>query len=108
MSKQIPTSGFKWMTDNELDDWKHLSCFLELDLEYPEDLHSHNNDYPLALECIKIIRNVEKLIPNLNNKTNYVVHDENLKLYEILDLKIARFIEVLNSKKVPGWKNTLI
>ena len=27
MSKQLPTSGFKWMTDNELDDWKHLSFF---------------------------------------------------------------------------------
>ena len=30
MSKQLPTSGFKWMTDNELDDWKHLSCSLKL------------------------------------------------------------------------------
>ena len=39
MSKQLSTSGFKWMTDDELDDWKHLSCFLEVDLEYPEDLH---------------------------------------------------------------------
>ena len=32
MSKQLPTSGFKWMTGNELDDWKHVSCFLEVDL----------------------------------------------------------------------------
>ena len=30
MSKQLPISGFKWMTDNDLDDWKHLSCFLEV------------------------------------------------------------------------------
>ena len=36
MSKQLPISGFKWMTDNERDDWKHLSCFLEVDLEYHE------------------------------------------------------------------------
>ena len=35
MSKKLPTSGFEWMTDDELD-WKHLSCFLEVDLEYPE------------------------------------------------------------------------
>ena len=77
------------MTDNELDDWKHLSCFLEVDLEYPEDLHNLHNDYPLAPECIKI-GNVEKLIPNLNNKTNYVVHYENLKLYESLGLKITK------------------
>ena len=37
MSTQLPTSGFKWMTENELDDWKHLSCFLEFDLEYSEN-----------------------------------------------------------------------
>ena len=52
--------------------------------------------------------NVEKLIPNLNNKANYVVHYENLKLYENLGYKLERFIEVLNSKQVPGWKNTLM
>ena len=39
MSKQLPTSGFKWMNDDELDDWKHLCCILEVDLEYPEQLH---------------------------------------------------------------------
>ena len=71
------------------DDWKHLSCFLEVDLEYPEDLHDLHNDYPLASERIKI-SNVEKLLPNLNNKTKYVVHYENLKLYEILGLKITK------------------
>ena len=54
MSKQLPTSGFKWMTDDELDDLKHLSCFLEVDLEYPEDLHDLHNDYPLAQERVKI------------------------------------------------------
>ena len=75
------------MTDNELDDWKHLSYFLEVDLGYPEDLHNLHNDYTLAPERIKI-GNVEKLIPNLNNKINYVVHYENLKLYESLGLKI--------------------
>ena len=74
------------MTDNELEDWKHLSCFLEVDLEYPEQLHDLHNDYPLAPERIKI-GNVEKLIPNLNNKISYVVHYENLKLYESLGLK---------------------
>ena len=76
MSKQLPTSGFEWMTDNDLDDWKHLSCYLEVDLEYPQDLNSPHNDYPLAPERIKI-GNVEQLIPNLNNKTKYVVHYEN-------------------------------
>ena len=80
-SKQLPSSGFEWMIDDELDDWKHLSCFLEVDLEYPEHLHDLHNDYSLAPERIKI-GNIEKLISNLINKTNYVAHYENLKLYK--------------------------
>ena len=78
MSKPLPTSGFERITDNEIDDWKHLSCILDVYLEYAEDLHNHHNDYPLTPERVKM-ENVEKLIPNLNNKTNYVVHYENLK-----------------------------
>ena len=52
MSKQLPTSGFEWITDDELDDWKHLSCILEVDLEYLEDLHDFHNDYPLSPERV--------------------------------------------------------
>ena len=89
MSKQLPTSGFEWMTDVEFDDWKHLSCILIVNLQYPEHLHDLHNDYPLAPERVKI-GNVEKLIPNLNNKTNYIVHYENLKLYESFGLKITK------------------
>ena len=69
MSKQLSTSEFEWMTNDELDDWKHLSRIHEVDLDYPEDLHNLHNDYPLALECVKI-GNIEKLIPYLNSKTN--------------------------------------
>ena len=107
MSKQRPTSGFEWMTDNEFDDWKHLSCVLEVDLEYPEDLHNLHNDYPLAPECAKI-GNVEKLIQNLNNKTNYVVHYENLKLYESLGLKITKIHRGIKFEESAWLKNTLI
>ena len=67
MSKQLPTSRLNWMTRDELDDWKHLSCILEVDLEYPELLHKLNNDYSLAPEC-DTIENIEKFIQNLNNK----------------------------------------
>jgi len=60
---------------------------LEVDLEYPEKLHDHHNDYPLAAEKIKVttsmlskhcenirekynisIGQVHKLIPTLSNK----------------------------------------
>ena len=76
------------MTKDEPDDWKHLSRILAVDLEYPEHLHNIHNDYPLALERVRIW-NVDKLSPNLNNKTNNVVKNEHLKLYETLGLKIT-------------------
>ena len=68
MSKSLPTSGFEWMTDDEIYDWKHQSYIPEVDLEYPERLHTLDNNYPLAPQRGKI-EDVEKLIPNLNNKT---------------------------------------
>ena len=68
---------------------KIISCFLEVDLIYPNRLHNLHNEYPLAPER-QIINNVEKLIPNLNNKKKYVLHHENLKLYERLGLKIKK------------------
>ena len=89
MSKQLPTSGFKWMTDDEGDDWKHLNCILKVDLDYPEQLHNLHNDYPITRERVKI-GNLGKLIPNLNSKTYYVVHYENLTLYESHGLKITK------------------
>ena len=54
MLKQLPTSGSEWMTDDELDDWKHLSCILEVDLEYPEQLHHIHNDYPQLRIALKL------------------------------------------------------
>ena len=89
MSKQLPTFGFTLMTDDELDDWEHLSCIQEVDLEYPEQVHNLHNYYPLAPERVKI-GNVEKRILNLKNKINYVVQYVNLKLYESLGLKITK------------------
>ena len=97
--KKLPTSGFKWMTDDELGDWKNLSCILEVDLEYPEDLHDLHNDYPRAPERVKN-GNVEKLISNLNNKTNYVVHNANLKLYQSIGLKITKIHRGIKFKEI--------
>ena len=87
--KHFQRLDLNYMTKDEIDYWKHLSCILDVDLEYPEDLHNLHNDYPLAPERVKM-RNVEKLIRNLHNKTNYVVHYEHLKLYENIGLKIAK------------------
>ena len=95
MSKPLPTHGFEWMSESELENWKSMPCLLEVDLDYPENLHDTHSDYPLAPERM-IINRVEKLVPNLNNKKNYVIHYENLKMYERLGLiptKIHRGIK---------------
>ena len=55
------------MTDDEINDWKHLSCILDVDLEYPQHLHNRHNNYPLAPERVKM-GNAEKLIPNLEQQ----------------------------------------
>jgi hypothetical protein len=89
MSRKLPTHGFKWMSDSELENWRNIPCILEVDLDYPTELHDLHNDYPLAPESITINK-VDKLIPNLNNKQNYIIHHENLKLYESLGLKITK------------------
>ena len=91
-----------------------IGYFLEVDLEYPKELHELHNDFPLAPEkltvsndmlskhCKKIgdkyeikVGDVKKLIPNLGNKTNYVVHYRNLQLYLSLGMKLNKIHRVL-------------
>ena len=89
MSKPLPTSGFRWMNDGELNDWENCPCILEVDLKYPDNLHDLHNDYPLAPEPVEINK-VQKLIPNLRDKTKYIIHHETLKLYIRLGLRVTK------------------
>ena len=89
MSQPLPIKDFKWMNSNELEKWEEHSCILEVDLEYPDDLHDLHNEYPLAPERI-MANKTEKLIPNLNNKEKYVLHHTNLKQYLSLGLKLIK------------------
>ena len=91
MSQKLPTHGFEWMNDEELEKWRELPCMLEVDLKYSKCLHTLHNDYPLAPENIKLPDSkVNKLVPNLNNKTKYIVHYKTLKLHEKLGLKVSK------------------
>ena len=94
MSMKLPTHGFTWLTSGEMEKlyetqelhtWNKTPCILEVDLEYPEKLHDLHNDYPLCPEGVKCKNGVEKPIPNLRDKKNYVTHYKNL----IQDLKLG-------------------
>ena len=93
MSQPLPVNEFKWMEVSELQNWNRLcegkGCILEVDLEYPENLHDNHNEYPLAPERLRVNK-VDKLIPNLNNKEKYVVHHRSLKQYLDLGLKLIK------------------
>ena len=131
MSQYLPTGGFRWMTQKQIDKidptkYKEdidKGIILEVDLEYPEELHDLHNDYPLGPEKIKVTNKmlskycknisdkykistglVHKLIPTLSNKKNYVLHYRNLQLYLSLGLKIDKIHRVLEFKQSPWLK----
>ena len=66
MSQYLPTGNFKWMSYREIkqinlrrykaDGKKGL--ILEVDLKYPQELHDMHNDYPLAPEKVKVLKNM--------------------------------------------------
>ena len=120
MSEYLPYEVFEWLKNVDEFDVMSISekspigYFLEVDLEYPDELHELHNDYPLAPEklavssdmlsnyCKKIadkyeikVGDVKKLIPNLGSKTNYVVHYINLQLYLSLGMKLTKIHRVL-------------
>ena len=78
MSQPLPTGGFKWVDVNpnkisELATRTDKGYLLEVDVSYPKELHNPHNDLPLMCERMKI-NGVEKLVPNLRDKKNYVIH----------------------------------
>ena len=77
MSQPLPTGDFKWM--KKLENWREHPCILEVDLEYPVELHKLHNEYPIAPERL-MIGKVEKLVPNLQDKTKYVIHHTTFKI----------------------------
>ena len=95
MSQYLPRSNFKWMSEKEIKKINFAKykengktgLILEVDLEFPQELHDLHNDYPLAPEKVKVLKNmlsgyckkiaekynisiglVSKLIPMLRDK----------------------------------------
>ena len=126
MSQYLPYSGFKWLNQKEISDFylnsisenSSLGYILEVDLEYPSELHELHNDYPLAPGKFEISPNmlpnycfstaseygikiggVNKLVPNLGNKSKYVVHYRHLQLYLSLGMKLTKIHRILKFKQ---------
>ena len=135
MSQYLPYGGFKWLNQKEIDkfDVKSISengsieYILKVDLEYPDELHELHNGYPLAPEKIETSHNmlsnycseiankysikiggVNELVPNLGNKSKYVLHYRNLQLYFSLRMKLTEVLKILKFKQSDWLKNTLI
>ena len=129
MSEYLPYGRFKWLKNIDkfdimsINDKSSIGYFLEVDIEYSEELHELHNDFPLAPEeiavssdilskyCKKIadeyqmkVGDVKKLKSNLGNKTNYVVHYRSLQLYLSLGMKFSKIHRVLNFKQSDWMK----
>ena len=72
-------------------DEEGIGCILEVDLEYPVELHDFHNDFPLAPERLTLGK-VEKLTQNLRDKEKMVLHGKNLALFLSLGMKLASFL----------------
>ena len=90
MMGKIPYGGFQWMEEEELNKWKDYACVLEVDLEYPKELHDLHNDLPLCPENLTTEHNITKLIPTLNDKEKYVIHYRTLLQCLELGLKLKK------------------
>ena len=131
MSQALPTGGFKWLPPKQIEkinlgkytENSKKGMILEVDLEYPTELHNSHNDYCMAAEKFCVTKNmlspyckqilekfnitigqVKKLIPTLADKQKYVLHYRNLQLYLDLGLKLKKVHRVLMFNQSPWLK----
>ena len=123
MSEKLPVRGFKWVRNmsridenfiKNYDEDGDVGLFLDVDVEYPKELHDLHSDLPFLAERMKVDK-CNKLVCNLYDKRNYVVHiialkealNYGLKLKKVhkafgfyqkawLKLYILNYIDILN------------
>ena len=121
MSQPLPVGNFRWMrtmpTEKQIMSWqvnRKKGFILEVDLEYPQELHDRRNNYPLAPETTQVPGNwyspyrqelarrlcltkdkTEKLLLTLRDKEKYVTHYRNLQLYLSLGMRLKKVHSVL-------------
>lgn len=87
-------------------------------MKYPKSLHALHNEYPLQPERMSVNKamlypyakklsgkqkyvSTTKLIPNLQDKTKYVTHYRNLKLYIQLGQTVTKLHRAIKFRQAP-------
>ncbi|XP_054256909.1 uncharacterized protein LOC128981938 [Macrosteles quadrilineatus] len=110
MSQAMPFGDFRWRKDTEINvldisDDAATGYILEVDLEYPEEIHDHHADFPLAPHhMIPPGSKIPKLVTTLYDRSRYVVHYRNLKQYLNLGMKLKNIHRVLEFSQKPWMK----
>lgn len=113
MCNYLPCSDFKLLTKEECNQLNIMEIpndnidgyILEVDLEYPENLHDEHNDLPFCADnFIPPGSKYEKLVPNLYDKYNYVIHYVHLKTCISHGLKLKKIHRVITFKQSPFLK----
>ena len=81
MLQKLSVNNFDWIkcTSQLNEDFKTLMTntdeeyFLKVNVQYLEKLQDLHNDLPFLPERMKILK-VEKLLANIHDKTEYVIH----------------------------------
>ena len=87
--QKLPVGGFKWIKEDNLskfnerfikncNDNSDKGYILEVDVEYPKNLHMLHSDLPFLPEQMEINK-CSKLTCTMQNKENYVIHIRALK-----------------------------
>ena len=117
MIQKLPYKNLKWddtLKEEDIINYKNnnIGYILEVDLEYPKELHDLHNDYPMAPEVMNVKADTQsdkqieiyeflnhqkptdektnKLILNLNDKEKYVIHIRTLQFYLKQGLKLKK------------------
>ena len=103
MTEKMPVRGFKWVNDISKMDEDFVKGYdkndnkgyiLEVDVDYPNKLQNVHSDLPFLPEKM-VINNTNKLVCNLNDKKNYVVHINVLKQALDHGLKLGKVDRVI-------------
>ena len=84
MSQKLPVEYFKWIkklskfNEDFIKNYDENSDFLEVNAKYPKNLYNLHRDLPFLPERLKIEK-YNKIVCNIYDKKNYVVHIKALK-----------------------------